>query len=73
MKTSMQKWLCQTLFLHGMFRVMLEPSLRRDNVSKRASDSRVILYPRIVEGHRNNGTGNEGNGFLPEASGMSCS
>ena len=73
MKTSMQKWLCQTLFLHCMLRVMLEPSLRRDNVSKRASESRVILYPRPVEGHRNNGTGNEGNGFLPEASATSCS
>ena len=69
MEAIMQK----ALSLHCMFRVMLKPSLRRDNVSKRASDSRVILYPRTVEGHRNNGIGNEGNGFLPEASGMSCS
>ena len=57
MKASMQKWLCEALSLHCMFRVMLKPSLRRDNVSKRASDSRVILYPPPVEGHRNNGNG----------------
>ena len=47
MKASMQKCLCEALFLHCMFRVMLKPSLRRDYVSKRASDSRIILYPRL--------------------------
>ena len=71
MKASMQKWLCEALSLHCMFRVMLKPSLRRDNVSKRASESRVILYPPPVEGLWNNGNGNEGNGFPPDSSEMS--